>query len=528
MTSRLSVKPLSFYDYLLQKNLTEHEVCSWRGIPPGLYRDLPPISKLPRFSVQLEPNLEDVLYGPTRVQRLFHGTTAENCLLEGPRGTGKSLGIRFDGHMFCRAVPGWKYLVLRRKLTDLKKNHLLFMDAEMKKLGGHFNKTDNIAYYPNGSVGFFSYCEHISDLSNLLSSEFGSIYFDEMTTFPWDWIVKIASCARLPEDFGLTARVKGGTNPLGLGAAEVKRYYITKSVQPEEDPEYRPENYEAIRTKPEDNPHLDWEKYRRRLGANSEKIRRAWLDGEWVTEGAYFIEWKPAKEGRDWHVIEELPTVRGQSILSQPWIRIYRSFDWGFRPDPAVCHWIAVMPRGNAIFFKERSWKETVAKDVAAAIKRESEGMHVIDTFADPSMFAKRGEATFSIADIFESNGIPLTPSVNDRTKFGTAICDWLNTIIEEHGPGEDDSLVASYPKLQVLAPQGRLGCPNLIRTFPDILSDARDASRIADGGEDHYIVSCAYFCMGDAPPSRDPEKPTTPRWMLPKRAFMRSFPSRL
>lgn len=517
-------KPIDFYDYLLKKNYSEAEVIEWRAVPPGLYTNLPPKDKLQRFSIDMGRGVEEVLYAPTRIQRLFHGSTVPNCILEGPRGTGKSLAIRWDAHMRALYTPGFTYLVLRREMRDLRMSHLKFIDYEMRRLNpdhkNPFNKTDNIAYYGNGSVGFYSYCVHLADVMHLLSSDFGAIYFDEITTFPWEMISKIAASARVPEDSGLTAFVKGGTNPLGVGAHDVKIHFITKRVP--NDPDYKPEQWEAIRTTRQDNPYLDWKQYDSRLSSLSDRVRKAWRDGEWVNEGAYFTEFAPTLDGQPWHVIDEMPRYRGnQSIVGQSWIRIYRSLDWGFRPDPAVCIWYAVFPSGLAIAFKEKHWLETVAADVAKDIKRESKDMHVIDTFADPSIFAKRGESLFSIGDIIENNGIPLTPSVNDRTRFGLAICDYLNSRVKDEVETEDGSrIIREYPKLQIL----KDGCPELIRTLPDIQADPSMPSRIADGGEDHWVVSLAYFCMGDSPPPRDPARPVTPRWMLSKKAFNRSF----
>jgi hypothetical protein len=521
--------PVDFYDYLLRKGYSEREVIDWRGIPPGLYYNLPPLEKLPRFGIEHGNGVEDVLYAPTKVQRQFHSSTKHNCILEGPRGTGKSKAIRFDAHMRAHAIPNWSYLILRRQTTDLKKSHLIFMDAEMKKLGGTFNKTDNIAKYPNGSLGFFTHCEHLSDIMHLLSSQFGGIYFDEITTFLWEMVTKIGSCARVEEDSGLIAFVKGGTNPLGVGAQEVKKYYITKTVTPQEDEDYDPNDYEAIHTVPMDNPYIDWKQYRKRLGSLDHKTKRAWLGGEWINEGSYFTEFQsktPAMDEdgnpltqRPWHVVTEMPTIHGKSILhsdNRPYIRIYRCLDWGFRPDPAVCIWVAVLPNGHTIAFKERSWRETLAKDVAKAIRLESEGMHIIDTFADPTIFAKRGETEFSVGQIIENERVPLTPSINDRTRFGLAICDYLGTVLTD---GQGD-----YPKLQILDKDGRWGCPDLIRTIPDVQTDQRDSTRIADGGEDHWVVALAYFCMGDTPAPKDPDKPSRPRWMMSKREFRTSF----
>ena len=659
--------PIDFDEYLVKKNLTRKEVIEWRAIPRGIWVNLPPKSELPRLSKELGRGVEDVIYAPTRVQRLFHGSTVPNSILEGPRGTGKAVAldtlvctldgsprtmadvkvgdwalsadgsptkviwksdphedpngtwrlwfdgqesivcggshewvtmndfdliprvrstveilrtfglghliirggeaardwritkaeelpsqslqciqvdhpthlylvgksgipthnseaIRFDAHMRAISTEGFTYLVLRREMRDLRMSHLKFMDFEMRWLNpdhkNPFNKTDNIAYYPNGSMGFYSYCVHLADVMHLLSSQFGAIYFDEITTFPWEMITKISASSRVEEGSGILAMVKGGTNPLGVGAHDVKIHFITKKVP--NDPDYNPDEWEAIRTTRSDNPYVDWSQYDKRLGSLQDRTKRAWRDGEWVNEGAYFTEFAPTMGGRPWHVIEEMPSFQGQrSILDQPWIRLYRSLDWGFRPDPAVCIWYAVFPNGLAIAFKEKHWLETIAEEVAKDIVKESAGMRVIDTFADPSIFAKRGESLFSIGDIIENNGVSLTPSVNDRTRFGLAICNYLNsTVKDEVDDGEGGRMFVEYPKLQIL----KSGCPELIRTFPDIQADPAMPSRMADGGEDHWVVSLAYFCMGDAPPPRDPARPVTPRWMLSKRAFNRSM----
>lgn len=519
--------PVNFYDYLLKKGISEHDVCTWMGIKPGLYYNLPPVSKLPRLSLPLGAGVEDVMYAPTLVQRQFHACAAENRLLEGPRGTGKSLALRFDAHMRARSVEGWKYLILRRKLTDLRKNHLLFVDGEMKKLGGKFNKTDNIAYYTNGSVGFYSYCVTIKDIENLLSSEWGAIYLDEWTTFPWEWVVKIASSIRVSEEGDMVGFLAGGTNPLGVGASHVKKYFITKTVRPEEDPEYRPENYVAIHTRKEDNPHLDWSMYLRRLGSLQGATRSAWLEGEWATEGAFFPDFHPTRDGRDWHVIHQLPGVQ-HAGLSNPfpsWVRIYRALDWGYRPDPAVCLWVAVFPNTLTIVFKERTWKETLPKKVAEDIKRESEGMRVVETFADPSIFARKGESEYSVGEMIENGGIPLTRSINDRERIGPPIWEYLNSTVTEIVSLAGQEVVKEYPTLQILAPSegGRMGCPNLIRTLPEMQADPSNPKRM-DDGEDHYVVTLAYFCLGDTPPPKEPGHPNRPRWMMGKREFARSW----
>jgi len=437
-------------------------------------------------------------YIPTPLQLRFHGSIAPNCILEGSRGTGKSVAIRNDGHMRALTTPGLSYLVLRRSMPEQRKTHLKFIGAEMDTLGGYFNKTESIAYYPNGSTGFYSHCEDDETMIKLLGGEWAVIYFDEVTTFSAEQITKISTCARVPEGSGLTALVRGGTNPIGEGADYVYRYYIAKDITPEEDSDYHPDDYEAIHTVLADNPHVSREQYRKRFSSLPEHIRKAWLDGEWVVEGAYFADFQPVRDGKPWHVVSELPRVDGQWLLSLPWIQVFRVVDWGYWPDPAVCIWLAVLPNGRVIAFKERSWTRATAAEVARDIKNNSAGMRIAETFCDPKMFDGSEATGNSIGDIFERNGVSLTRSRNDRSAAGFSIHEYLNTVLED-----------GLPKIQIWDQ----GCPMLLKTIPMMRMDKKNPARIADGN-DHYVISLGYFCQGRVGPSRESHKSAVKPWM--------------
>ena len=447
-----------------------------------------------------------LLYESLPHQTAFHLAPETNVLMEGGRGTGKSLAIRMDAHMRALSFANFQYLILRRTMPELRKSHFGYIESEMKKLGGFYHKTENVAYYPNGSKGYFGHCETEADILNYLSSQFGAIYFDELSTFTLKMFLNISSSARAEESAPYVAIVRGGTNPLGEGAGWVKQWFIDKVVNYAEFQDYNPDDFKAIHSVYTDNPYLDRDAYKKRLSTLSANERRAWLDGEWADPDSYFSDFSPSKldevtnERHPWHVIDDLPTVKGQKLLDQKWISIYRMVDWGFSPDPAVCLWIAVLPNRKAIVFKERTWHRTTAADVARDIVRESEGMKVLSTFCDPTMFvASKATEGQSIGDIFELNGVDLTPSTNDRAAAGEAIHEWLNTVIDEE------------PKLQVL----RHGAPNLLRTIPDMRQDKNNPRRIADG-EDHWVISLGYFCQSDIAPSREPSTPRIPRWMQP------------
>lgn len=444
-------------------------------------------------------------YRATPKQQEFHQCQATHCILEGSRGTGKSVAIRNDAHMRAMQVPGSAYLILRRTMPALRSSHLRFVPGEMDKLGGRFNKTESIAYYPNGSQVFYSHCETEEDMMRLLSAEFTGIYFDEITTFTQEQITKISTCARVPDGSGLVALIRGGTNPVGVGADYVNRYYITKDVDEVEDDQYDPNDYVAIHTVLTDNKHLDQEQYKKQFVGLPAHIRDAWLEGIWATEGAYFDDFAPDKNGAPWHRIKTLPIVEGKHIFDIPWIRVYRAVDWGFFPDPAVCLWIAILPNGREIAFRERTWYRTTAADVARGIKEDSEGLRVAETFCDPTMFVNSEATGHSVGDIFEMNGVPLTKSMNDRRAAGYAIHEHLNTLMED-----------GLPKLQIWHPDKYKGCFMLMKTIPMLRRDENDPSKIADG-QDHWAIALAYYCMSLIGPSQADITHSVMPWMRPK-----------
>jgi hypothetical protein len=318
----------------------------------------------------------------------------------------------------------------------------------------------------------------------------------------------------VPENSGLTALIRGGTNPIGIGADYIRRAFVVKDLHldaddPDFDPEYIPEDYEAIHTTLDDNPFIDKKQYIKILSRLPEHIRRAWLDGEWIIEGAYFHDFKPTKtldDGSiiDWHTTDRYPRLKNRdgewvNCHDFPWIQVYRAIDWGFSPDPAVCLWIAVLPSGQAVVIKERTWKAKTAKHVAECIKAESEGMHVVETYCDPSMFfGSEATGNNSIGDIMEAAGVALTPVKNDRIAAGYAIHEFLNTLVGE------------VPKICIYAP----GCPQLTKTLPGMRMDEKRKEKIADHPHDHWVIALAYFCMQRTGVSHETFVEVVPRWM--------------
>ena len=256
----------------------------------------------------------EVLYEPTPKQAEWHALSEPNALFIGSRGTGKSLALRWEAHIRAMATPNFNYAIMRRTGPELEKSHLMFIAAEMKKLGGYFHHTKNIAYYPNGSTGFYTQCSDEEHVLTLLSAQYGMMGFDEISTFPWEMVTKLAGSLRVVKNSGLMAVLRACTNPLGVSADEINHYFVLRDVDTEEDPEYNPNDWASVKVHLEDNPHIDQVQYRKRFSGMSAHVRRAWLDGEFCLENALF-EFLPRKNGEPYHVIDQLPLFNGRSII---------------------------------------------------------------------------------------------------------------------------------------------------------------------------------------------------------------------
>ena len=198
-----------------------------------------------------------------------------------------------EAHQRALATPGFRYAIIGLSNPDLEKNHLGFIQDEMKKFGppnkSYFHQTKKIAYYPNGSIGFYSHCSNNGDgLGNMLGAEVYWLGIDELCSVDWDLFRKIAVSCRVPKKMvGLKAMIRGATNPAGLSVDKVYQYFIDKN--PENAPNYNPGDWHHIHTVCADNPHLSADEYAKMFSglppsrsdflANSRtppKIRRRW------------------------------------------------------------------------------------------------------------------------------------------------------------------------------------------------------------------------------------------------------------
>ena len=406
---------------------------------------------------------------PSERQREFFLSRARHTAYGGARGGGKSWAMRRKFILLALRYHGLNLLLLRRTLPELRENHLIPMQRELYGFAV-YNSAERVFRFPNGSRIKLGYCDTMQDVYQYQGQEYAVIGLEEATHFTEEQMRFLTTCNRTTrKDF--SPRMYYTCNPGNVGHAWVKRLFIDRLYAENENPN----DYLFIPARIYDNKVLlDADpNYIRQLEALPEELRRAHLDGDWdVHAGQYFREFS-----RDRHVIEpfEIPS----------WWRRFRSMDWGYN-DPCCVLWHAVDGENRVYTYRELYVRETRAGEVASMVLELSRGESISYTVASPDMWQKRGAVLSgaggfegeTLAELFTSSGLSLTPADNSRVPGWNRVRDFL-----------------------AVAPDGRPNwlcfsdCRNLIRQLPALQFDQHNREVAADG-DDHAPEALRYALM--------------------------------
>lgn len=406
---------------------------------------------------------------PSERQREFFLSRARHTAYGGARGGGKSWAMRRKFILLALRYHGLNLLLLRRTLPELRENHLIPMQRELYGFAV-YNSAERVFRFPNGSRIKLGYCDTLQDVYQYQGQEYAVIGLEEATHFTEEQMRFLTTCNRTTrKDF--SPRMYYTCNPGNVGHAWVKRLFIDRLYAENENPN----DYLFIPARIYDNKVLlDADpNYIRQLEALPEELRRAHLDGDWdVHAGQYFREFS-----RDRHVIEpfEIPS----------WWRRFRSMDWGYN-DPCCVLWHAVDGENRVYTYRELYVRETRAGEVASMVLELSRGESISYTVASPDMWQKRGAVLSgaggfegeTLAELFTSSGLSLTPADNSRVPGWNRVRDFL-----------------------AVAPDGRPNwlcfsdCRNLIRQLPALQFDQHNREDAADG-DDHAPEALRYALM--------------------------------
>jgi len=431
-------------------------------------------------------------FEPNPKQYLFLKSRKRHVAFGGARGGGKSWVTDVKAVLLARRYgrpnawsPGIKICIVRRTLQDLEKNHL----EQLKMLIGSwakYNQNKKLFTFKNGATIQLAYCDNDKDSDHFQGVEYDVIFIEEATQLQEKWIKDIAASIRGVNDF--PHRVYYTCNPGGPGHAYIKRLFVDRLFQGNENPE----DYEFIQAKVTDNKILmEYSpEYINFLQNLPPKRREAWLNGSWeIYSGQYFSLINDPDHYDDQHFTHVIHPV----TIRKHWT-IYRSMDWGYYR-PFSVGWYALTEDGILIRFKELygvqksgaeslpnegvEWSPDKVFQKVLEIERSDQvlrGREIIGV-ADPAIF--KSQTGVSIADTAMECGLYFLPGDNTRLN-GWMQCQYRLQFNE-----------TGVPRFYVTT-----DCPEFIRTVPMLQHDEKDVEDVDTEGEDHIADEWRYCCM--------------------------------
>lgn len=417
---------------------------------------------------------------PSEKQKLFLLDRHKYVAFGGARGGGKSWAVRIKAILLCLRYPGIKVMIIRKSYPELRANHIDPMKLMLPDAIAKYNDSVKEHQFRNKSKILYRYCDSERDMSRYQGTEADIICIDEATQFDENVFKMFAACCRGVNDF--PKRIYLTCNPGGKGHAWVKRLFVDKRYQDNENPE----DYSFIQSLVTDNKALlaSDSSYIRQLQALPPRLRDAWLYGKWdIFEGQFFEEFtiNPNPERRFTHVIEAFQPPKR-------WKR-FRSFDFGYSKPFSMAWWAVdeddrlyrILEMYGCTDQPNEGVKWPIDKIFQEARRIELEHPYLkgcsIEGVADPAIWeASHGP---SIADSAAAAGIYFSPGDHKR------IPGWMQ--VHYRMAFDEDGI----PMMYVFD-----NCKAFIRTMPmltysDIKPEDLDTSQ-----EDHVADEVRYMCM--------------------------------
>lgn len=422
--------------------------------------------------------MEIKLPEPNEKQKRFLLDKHKHVAFGGARGGGKSFAVRFKSIMLALKHAGIKIMIVRKSYPELTANHVEPL-KQMLAVGtsescAKYNKTEKEMVFNNGSKILFRYCDTEKDVDRYQGTEVDVLFLDEATQLSEMQIKKIVACVRGVNEY--PKRIYYTCNPGGQGHQYIKRLFIDRKYEEGE----HAEDYSFIQSLVTDNKALMVSNpdYKRQLEMLPEKLRKAWLEGEWdIFEGQFFEDFKPKV-----HVIEPFD-------IPDDW-NIFMSYDFGYSK-PFSFQWFAVN-RENVAYLICEFYGCTGDPDVGVKwspdqqFKKvvEIENQHplllkhrVVSRVADPAIWnAESGE---SVAETAMKYGILFKKGDNAR------IQGWMQF---HYRLAEDDNGKCMFYVFNT--------CKHFIRTIPLLTYSETVPEDLDTKQEDHIADSTRYFFM--------------------------------
>ena len=215
-----------------------------------------------------------------------------DVLLGGAAGGSKTSSCLAYALRSCVRYPGLQAFWFRRTFPELDQSvlRMLARYGFARALGARWNESQHLLRFANGSTLTFSHAKNVQEASALLSAEINLLIIDERSTLPPPVVEMLYSRVRSGVAGVPCLGVRSATNPGSIGHGAIKADYIvpTDYGQGEICPDRYGRRRLFIQARVSDTPQLG-EDYRANLAGLPEKLRRAYMDGDWSTfEGQIF------------------------------------------------------------------------------------------------------------------------------------------------------------------------------------------------------------------------------------------------
>jgi hypothetical protein len=430
-------------------------------------------------------------YAPTPRQRVFHEATEFDVLYGGAAGGGKTKALLMHALAACDRYPGLVAACFRRTYPELDESliHELSLVGFAQALGCRWNASKRDLRFPNGSLIRFRYAETVEDATRRQGSEIQLLIVDERTQVVPGVVEYLSTRLRSGRAEVPVLGLRSGTNPGGIGHANVKAKFVDATEYGQHvvtDERGRLRRFVPARV--DDNPHINAEYVADLEGIADLALRAALRDGNWDSfVGQVFSEWR-----RDRHVVRPM-------ALPPEWWR-YAGIDHGYAA-PWATLWAAQDNDGRVWVYREAyesgvGEKEQARRILAAEgaltttglLRRDRPDEQVRARLADPSMWAKKGDAT-PIAQAYGAEGCHLVAANNDRINGWARVHSYL-----AEAPACDHHRALGWetcPLLHVFET-----CSNLIRTLPSLPYDTHKVEDVDTDAEDHAPDALRYLLM--------------------------------
>jgi hypothetical protein len=173
----------------------------------------------------------------------------------GARGGSKSIAWRRLAQRYCRLLPNFTVLFLRRELRPLIRNHLRFAHREAKLIGGKFSSMKHTFPETDSEIEY-GHCAERDDWNQYIGAEADLVIFEQLEQFDDIQYKEISASAGRTDRADFRGIIGASENPNGPSSAFVDSIFVKKSVDRAKFPQYDPSQYHFIYSHLEDNPYV--------------------------------------------------------------------------------------------------------------------------------------------------------------------------------------------------------------------------------------------------------------------------------